>query len=116
MKKLVIAAMTALFAMTGMALAQDVAGDWSIMISAPEGSTSFPMTIAVDGETATGTVDSDELTGTYIDGELKLEGDLYIAEAGYPAKANMTAKLDGESLTGSMSWDAFYLDVIGSRR
>lgn len=116
MKLGIITSIIALFFMTSSVFAADVDGDWNVTMSAAEGATMLTMTITVDGETATATAGEDELTGTYKNGELKLEGLLYIPEAGMSSDLDMTAKLDGDELTGTANWDMYTADVIGTRK
>jgi len=98
------------------ARAADVDGQWGLAMVATEGSAYVTMTIAVDGETAIGKTSDSELTGTYRDGELELDGELFLAEAGYSADANLTARLaeDGK-LLGKIYWGEYRADVTGSR-
>lgn len=110
--------MTAVFAVLVMAtssFAADIDGEWNVMLSASEGSTSIPLTIKVDGETATADADGDKLTGTYIDGELKLEGSVYIAEAGFAENGTIVARLNGDALEGTMDWGGYSLSMYGSK-
>ncbi|MCC3860669.1 hypothetical protein [Pseudemcibacter aquimaris] len=110
--------MTAVFAtllMVTSSFAADAEGEWSITLSAAEGSTSIVMDIKVDGENATGTSDGDELKGTLKDGVLVLSGDLYIADAGMSDTADLKATIDGNSLEGNMSWGGYSLDMYGSK-
>ena len=116
MKRLIFHVGMALTLMVSSAFAADVDGSWNLSLSAAEGSTSVGMTIKVDGETATAEAAGDKLTGTYIDGELKLKGDLFIADAGFASKADMTAKMEGNRLVGLMMWEGYALDVVGSKQ
>lgn len=97
------------------AFAADVDGKWNITFSSSEGGATIPFEITVDGENVTADADGDALTGTYKDGVLKIKGPMYVAEAGMSATLDMTAKLDGEDLTGSATWDMFQASVFGVR-
>ncbi|MGI9203793.1 MAG: hypothetical protein ACR2Q3_07265 [Woeseiaceae bacterium] len=99
-----------------LSFAADVDGDWSMTLSAPEGTTYITMTISVDGEQATGTTADSEVSGTYKNGKLKLEGKLYLADGGYASDMEMEAELRGEKLKGTMGWDTYTLTVDGSRK
>ena len=79
----IFAALFALLAIVSAASTVD--GDWNLSLTAPEGATYFKMTIAVDGESASGTVGETAFGGSYRDGNLKLTGDYYVPEAGYVA-------------------------------
>lgn len=98
------------------AFAADVDGDWSLAMTAAEGASVVTMSVAVDGENATATIGTDELNGTYKDGELKLKGPMYVPEAGMSSTLDITAKLDGDELKGSGVWDMYALDLIGKRK
>ncbi len=100
----------------GNAFAADVDGEWSIMFSAAEGGSTVPMTITVDGEAAKAMAGSDELSGTYKDGKLMLEGPMYVPEAGMTSTLNMDATVDGDTMTGTATWDMYTADVIGTRK
>ncbi len=115
--------MKRLFAILGLTLcllpwawADEVDGAWGLSMVAVEGTAFVSMTISVDGETATGKTSDSELTGTYKDGKLELDGDLYLEEAGYSADANLTASLaeDGK-LKGKIYWGGYNADVTGDR-
>lgn len=97
------------------AFAADVDGEWSVAMNSAEGGTIVPMTISVEGETAKAMVGTDELTGTYKDGELKLTGPLYVPEAGMTSTLDMTATLDGDQLKGKANWDMYTANVLGTR-
>jgi len=102
--------------MISSAFAADVDGDWSVAMSAAEGAAVVSMSIAVDGENATASIGTDEFTGTYKNGQLKLKGSLYVAEAGMSSTFDMTAKVDGDELKGTGNWDMYALDVSGKRK
>ena len=102
-----------LVATTGFAAPVD--GDWKLSLTAAEGATYFTMTIAVDGESASGMVGEAEFSGSYKDGNLKLTGDYYVPEAGYNAVLDLDMRLDGEVLTGTATWDMYTADVLGKR-
>lgn len=116
MKIRITGSLIALCLMATSAFAADVDGNGNVTLSAAEGATSLNMTIAVDGESATATAGSDEFKGTYKDGELKLEGSLYVPEAGMSSKLDMIAKLDGDELKGTANWDMYVADVTGTRQ
>lgn len=98
------------------AWAADVDGAWGLSMVAVEGTAFVSMTISVEGDTATGKTSDSELTGTYKDGKLELDGELFLAEAGYSADANLTARVaeDGK-LKGKIYWGGYNADVTGSR-
>ena len=98
-----------------LAIGATIEGDWAMALTAPEGATYFTMTVAVTGEAATGHVGETVLSGTYVDGSLKLKGDYYVVEAGYTSKLDMDIRLDGEQLTGRATWDMYTADVSGKR-
>ena len=97
------------------ASAATVDGDWKLSLTAAEGATYFTMTIAVDGDSASGMVGEAEFSGSYKDGSLKLTGDYYVPEAGYNAVLDLDMRLDGEVLTGTATWDMYTADVLGKR-
>ncbi len=115
MTRFFIAVITSLFLVTS-AFAADVDGEWSVMFNAAEGGTTVPMTITVDGEDAKAMAGTDELTGTYKDGKLTLEGPMYVPEAGMTSTLNMDATIDGDKMTGTATWDMYSADVIGTRK
>ena len=98
------------------AWAADVDGEWGLAMVATEGSAFVSMTISVEGETAIGTTSDSELTGTYKDGELELDGELFLVEAGYSADANLTARLaENGKLLGKIYWGEYRAVLTGSR-
>ena len=98
------------------ARAADVDGAWGLSVVAAEGSAFVSMTVSVDGESARGTTSDSELTGTYKDGKLELDGELFLEEAGYSADANLTARIaDDGKLKGKIYWGGYNADVVGSR-
>jgi hypothetical protein len=96
-------------------IAAPVDGEWDLSLTAPEGATYFKMTIAIDGEAASGMVGEVAFNGSYKDGNLKLTGDYYVPEAGYNAVLDLDMRLDGEVLTGTATWDMYTADVLGKR-
>ena len=98
------------------AFAADVDADWSVAMTAADGASLVTMSVAVDGENATATIGTDELTGTYKGGELKLKGPMYVPEAGMSSTLDITAKLEGDELKGTGVWDMYALDLIGKRK
>lgn len=103
-------------ALVSIVSAADVDGNWSLYLSAPEGSTTVELKISIDGEEAIGKNADSELQGTYIDGELKLEGELYLLDAGYSSGLQMDARLDGDKLKGRITWDMYSGTVEGTRK
>lgn len=97
------------------AAAPPVNGEWALMLTAAEGSTSFPITIDTNGTAATASSGDAEFSGTWINGELWLTGDFYVPEAGYSAPLNMTMRVEDGELRGSATWDQFQADVLGQR-
>lgn len=93
----------------------DIDGEWNVSLTAPEGATYFKMTVASDGEMVTGRIGETVLSGTYIDGRLKLKGDYYVVEAGYTSKLDMDIRLQGDRLQGKATWDMYTADVSGKR-
>ncbi len=116
MNKLITKLAIAIALFASPALAADVDGTWNLNLDAAEGSTMVVLKITIEGENATGEASGETMTGTYIDGELKLAGPLYIADAGYSGEADMTAKLDGERLRGDMNWEGYDLSVSGTKK
>lgn len=102
--------------MISSAFAADVDGEWNMMLTSAEGGATIPMTISVDGEIATATAGNEEFTGTYINGEIKLKGSLYVADAGMASMLDMTAKFAGDELKGTANWDMYVADVHGTRK
>jgi len=95
--------------------AAGVDGDWTLVLTAPEGATEFTMSIAVDGSDVFGRVGDAEFTGT-LDGErMRLAGDLFVPEAGYVAPLDLDLRLDGEELRGIATWDVYTANVVGKR-
>ena len=110
----------AAFALTALLLCAtasgaDIDGDWNLSLNAAEGSTYVVLSISTDGDDATATSSDSELKGTYIDGQLKLSGKLYLIDAGYAADTEMDARLDGQKLKGRMIWDTYTATVDGVR-
>ncbi len=101
--------------LSSIVLAVAIDGDWKVSLTAPEGATYFTMTVAIDGDSATGHVGETVLTGNYVDGNLRLKGDYYVIEAGYTSKLDMTIKLEGDQLKGKATWDMYTADVLGKR-
>lgn len=116
MFKKFLSVLTASILFIGSAFAADVDGEWNVSMNSAEGGTVVPMTISVDGENAKAVVGSDELTGTYKDGELKLKGPLYVPEAGMSATLDMTATLEDDQLKGTANWDMYTANVLGTRK
>ena len=116
MKISIISGLIAACFMVSSTFAADIDGDWQVSMTAAEGATMVNMSVNVDGETATATMGSDEFTGTYINGELKLVGSLYVPDAGMSANLEMTAKLVGDELKGTANWDMYVADVHGTRK
>jgi len=117
MRKAVTLVVTVLAAMAFViANAADVEGDWSLYLNAAEGFTTVSMSISVDGEKATATSGTSELSGSYKDGKLKLTGKLYLSDAGYESNAEMEVQLQGEKLKGEMNWDSYSATVDGTRQ
>ena len=85
------------------------------MLTAAEGSTSFPITIDTNGTAATASSGDAEFSGAWINGELWLTGEFYVPEAGYSAPLNMTMRVEDGELRGSATWDQFQADVLGQR-
>ena len=109
----IFAALFAVLAIVSAAATVD--GDWNLSLTAPEGATYFRMTIAVDGESASGTVGETAFGGSYRDGNLKLTGDYYVPEAGYVAILDLDMRLEGDMLPGTATWDMYTADVLGKR-
>ena len=114
MSKILMLAMAATL-MVACASTPAVNGAWEVAVTAPEGATYFTMSVAVDGEEASGMVGEEPFSGTYTDGELKLSGDYYVPEAGYSAELNMDIRLEDDQLTGTATWDQFSADVSATR-
>jgi len=112
----VIAGLYATSLMISSVLAADVEGDWNMIMSAAEGAAMVPMTITVDGETATATAGQDKFTGTYKNGKLKLKGSLYVPDAGMSSTMGLTATLVGDQLKGIVNWDMYVADLVGTRK
>ncbi len=95
---------------------QDLAGTWAFVVSAVEGSHSFTMTLAMDGEAVTGTAAGDEtFTGTFKDGTFEISGEHYVDEAGYSAEIWLSGKISDDTITGEGTWDTFQLELAGKR-
>ena len=116
MKAVIICVFMSVSLMISSAFAADVDGNWSISMTAAEGATMVSMSVAVDGEKVTAMIGSDVLDGTYKNGELKLKGPFYVPEAGMSSTLDMTARLDGEQLKGTASWDMYDIEVLGVRK
>lgn len=97
------------------ALAAEVDGEWDMVMSAAEGATMVTMTITVDGEIAHATAGTDKFTGTYKDGKLTLKGALYVPEAGMSSNMDLAADLVNDALTGTVNWDMYVADLVGTR-
>ena len=98
-----------------MAFAAPVDGDWNVTLTAPEGSTSFTMTVETEGETALGRAGDATFNGTYKEGKLELVGPFYVMEAGYEAELTMDIRMEGNQLAGKAYWDVYAAEVIGKR-
>lgn len=106
-----------MLALAGDVQAQELDGEWTFELTAPEGSHSFSITLAVDGEEVTGTAGDDEtFSGTLKDGELKLSGDHYVDEVGYSATIELSGTLDGDTIKGTATWDTYEVTVFGTRK
>jgi hypothetical protein len=84
-------------------------------LTAAEGASYFVTTVAVEGDNATRHAGETVLSGTYIDGNLRLKGDYYVKEAGYTSKPDMDMRLDGDRPKGKATWDMYTADVSGER-
>lgn len=115
MKTWTIGAALAAMLLGACASAPAVNGDWDVTLVAPEGQTGFTMSVVVDGDNATATTGPHTFSGTFRDGELRLQGEYYVPEAGYSAVLDMNAQLVEDRLVGSASWDQYSADVTGTR-
>ncbi len=99
------------------AQAQDLDGEWTLHLSAAEGSHTFSITLTVDGESIVGTAADDEtFTGTFVDGAIELSGDHYVGEAGYSSTLEISGTFEDDEITGTGSWDTYIVDVRGVRK
>lgn len=101
--------------LTACATAPPVNGEWDLMLTAPEGSTGFPISIEANGTDATASGGGSEFSGTWMDGELRLTGEFFVPEAGYAAELDMTMRVEDDQLRGSATWDQFQADLLGTR-
>lgn len=115
MKKILIS-FIATFFMISTSMAADADGTWNVSLMAPEGGSQDELTVTTDGETANATLGTEDLTGTYIDGVLKLKGSVFSPEAGMSAELDMTANIDGDTISGTATWDMYNLNVNGTRK
>lgn len=115
MRKILISAITSLF-MLSTSFAADVDGTWNISLMAPEGGAQDELIVTTDGEIANAKLGPEDLTGTYINGVLKLKGTVFSPEAGMSAELDMTANIDGDIISGTATWDMYDLSVNGTRK
>jgi hypothetical protein len=114
--RLLVILLTVAVLSTSSVSAQSIDGNWTLDLSASEGEHSFDLTLAVDGETLTGTSGDEIFEGTLKDGVIELSGEHYIGEAGFVAVLSITGTFDADAIKGTGSWDAYVVDVSGRRR
>ncbi|HQZ38835.1 MAG TPA: hypothetical protein PLH72_07325 [Vicinamibacterales bacterium] len=95
--------------------AAELDGTWTFTLSAPEGEHTFTISLTTDGEKVAGKRGDASYTGTFKDGQLKLNGSHYIDEVGQTFDLELTGKLDGDQITGDGSIEGFALTVQGTR-
>ena len=97
--------------------AADVTGKWDITWQTPGGERKGVMTVTAEGDAVKAEVEGAKqpIPGTFKDGELKLDGKLFSAEAGYEGAFKLTGKLEGEAMKGSASWETYQMTFVATR-
>jgi hypothetical protein len=94
-------------ALAAMLAAADVAGSWIFVMETPGGERRAQVVMQVDGETITGTWDTQELKGTFKDGRLELSFPFASAEAELRTTLSVSGTLEDDSLSGTWSFGEY---------
>lgn len=97
--------------------AAEIAGKWDMVWSTPGGERKSVLTVTVEGETVRAELSGSKepIPGTFKDGELKLNGKLFSAEAGMDGEFKLSGKLEGEQLKGSASWEEHQMTFTATK-
>jgi len=95
--------------------AADIDGAWNLLFQTQAGPRENSLSVLTDGDTATATLGDTELTGTWKDGVLLLEGEHYAAEAGYTDTLKLEGRLVEGELRGESSWGQYVSTFVGTR-
>ena len=90
-----------------LAFADGSGGNWNMAVDTGEEVREFPIVIEADGEKVVATIGESKVTGTIREGVLKLEGEVYSAPEGYSAMMKLSAKVDGNKMSGDITWDMY---------
>jgi hypothetical protein len=88
-------------------LAADVAGTWLFVMETPGGERRSHVVMQLEGETVTGTWDTQELRGTFRDGRLELSFPFTSGEAELRTTLTVSAALKGDTLSGTWSFGEY---------
>ena len=105
----------AIFLLSQAAMAADLTGKWSFIFYSDQGEHPRQFVLTQKGSAVEGKLGSESFTGTFQNGELKLEGEHYADEAGYKSLMKITGKLVDGKLKGEASWDTYDLTFTATK-
>jgi hypothetical protein len=107
-----------LIAASGVLTAQsvDVSGRWFFFLTTGEYSAEYPAELQTEGERVTGTLAGQKVDGTFKDGDLALKFPFHPPEAGAADVLTITARLDGDTLSGGFTFGEYAGTCEGTRR
>jgi uncharacterized protein YndB with AHSA1/START domain len=91
-------------AFTAILAAADVTGSWLFVMETPGGERHAQVVMKVEGETVTGTWDSQELKGTFRHGQLELAFPFSSSEAELRTTLTVIGTLKEDTLSGTWSF------------
>jgi len=111
----VAVSLLAIVVLTQLAFAAGIEGTWHFVFAGDAADYPYDIVITGDGDDVTGKVGENELKGSFLDGTLLLEGDFYVADAGYSAPLKINGKVDGDKIGGDATWDAYGVSFTATR-
>lgn len=94
-------------AVTAVLAAADVAGTWLFVMETPGGERRSQVVMQLEGETVTGTWDTQELKGTFREGRLELSFPFTSGEAELRTTLTVSGALKEETLSGTWSFGEY---------
>jgi hypothetical protein len=112
--RLVLASL-ALLLISQAAMAADLDGKWNFTFYSDEGEHPREFVLTQKGSEVEAKLGEEPFTGTFKNGELTMEGDHYVDEAGYKSLMKIFGKLADGKLKGTASWDTYDLTFTATK-